>query len=110
MYNLPKPSGQVPHEKGRGNGYIVTLGGKRIYIAGDTEGTPEMKALKNIDVAFVCMNLPYTMTPEEAADAVRAFHPAIVYPYHYQGSDTAAFKKALDGSGIDVRLLDWYGS
>jgi L-ascorbate metabolism protein UlaG (beta-lactamase superfamily) len=111
-YNLTRgPSaGKVFHDKGRGCGYIVTYGGKRFYFSGDTEGTPEMKALKNIDVAFVCMNLPYTMTPEEAADAVRAFHPAIVYPYHYQGSDTMAFKKALDGSGIDVRLLDWYGS
>jgi len=67
-----------------------------------------MKALKNIDVAFVCMNLPYTMTPPEAAEAVRAFHPAIVYPYHSRGSDTKAFAKALDGTGIDVRLRDWY--
>ena len=67
-----------------------------------------MKALKNIDVAFVCMNLPYTMTPEEAAEGVRAFHPAIVYPYHYRGSDTEAFAKALKGTGIDVRLRDWY--
>jgi L-ascorbate metabolism protein UlaG (beta-lactamase superfamily) len=69
---------------------------------------PEMKALKNIDVAFVCMNLPYTMTPEEAAEAVRAFHPAVVYPYHYSGSDPNLFAKALEGSGIDVRLRDWY--
>jgi L-ascorbate metabolism protein UlaG (beta-lactamase superfamily) len=111
-YNLTRgPSaGKLFHDKGRGCGYIVAYGGKRFYFSGDTEGIPEMKALKNIDVAFVCMNLPYTMTPEEAADAVRAFHPAIVYPYHYKGSDTMAFKKALDGSGIDVRLLDWYGS
>jgi L-ascorbate metabolism protein UlaG (beta-lactamase superfamily) len=110
MYNLKRgPSaGQLFHEKGRGNGYVLTYGGMRFYIAGDTEGTPEMRALKNIDVAFVPMNLPYTMPPEEAADAVRAFHPKIVYPYHYRGSDTSAFQKALAGTGIDVRLRDWY--
>ncbi len=110
MYNVKRgPSaGTFYHDKGRGNGYILTYGGMRFYIAGDTEGTPEMRALKNIDVAFVCMNLPYTMTPEEAADAVRAFHPKVVYPYHYRGSDPEVFKKALDGTGIDVRLRNWY--
>jgi len=110
MYNLtrgPAP-GQLYHDKGRGNGYIVTYGGKRFYFSGDTEVIPEMKALKNIDVAFVCMNLPYTMTPQEAAVGVRAFHPAIVYPYHYMGSDLNAFAKALDGTGIDVRIRNWY--
>jgi L-ascorbate metabolism protein UlaG (beta-lactamase superfamily) len=110
MYNMkrgPEP-GKFYHDKGRGNGYVLTYGGKRFYISGDTEAIPEMKALKNIDVAFVCMNLPYTMTPEEAAEGVRAFHPAIVYPYHYRGSDTEAFAKALSGTGIDVRLRDWY--
>ena len=109
-YNLTRgPSaGQLYHDKGRGNGYVVTYGGKRFYFSGDTEGVPEMRALKNIDVAFVCMNLPYTMTPAEAADAVRAFHPAIVYPYHSRGSDTKAFATALEGTGIDVRLRDWY--
>lgn len=110
MYNLtrgPAP-GKLYHDKGRGNGYLVTYGGKRFYFSGDTEGVPEMKALRNIDVAFLCMNLPYTMTPEEAAAATRAFHPAVVYPYHYRGSDTQAFAKALEGSGIDVRLRDWY--
>jgi L-ascorbate metabolism protein UlaG (beta-lactamase superfamily) len=109
MYNLkPDAGGQVFHEKGRGNGYILTYGGKRFYFAGDTEGTPEMRALKNIDVAFIPMNLPYTMTPQDAAEAVRAFHPAVVYPYHYRGSDTEAFAKALQASGIEVRLRDWY--
>jgi len=110
MYNLKRgPSaGQLYHDKGRGNGYIVTYGGKRFYFSGDTEVTSEMKALKNIDVAFVCMNLPYTMTPQEAAEGVRAFHPAIVYPYHYMGSDLNAFAKALEGSGIDVRIRNWY--
>ena len=68
----------------------------------------EMRALKNIDVAFVCMNLPYTMPPEEAADAVKAFHPKIVIPYHYHGSDLAVFQKGLEGTGIEVRVLDWY--
>ncbi len=110
MYNLKRgPSaGTFYHDKGRGNGYVLTYGGTRFYLSGDTEGIPEMRALKNIDVGFVCMNLPYTMTPEEAADAVRAFHPKIVYPYHSRGSDTEAFKKALDGAGIDVRLRNWY--
>ena len=109
-YNLTRgPSaGTFYHDKGRGNGYVVTYGGKRFYFSGDTEGIPEMKALKNIDVAFVCMNLPFTMTPAEAAEAVKAFHPAIVYPYHSRGSDTQAFAKALAGTGIDVRLRDWY--
>ena len=111
-YNLTRgPSaGKLFHDKGRGCGYVVGYGGKRFYFSGDTEAIAEMKALQNIDVAFICMNLPYTMTPEEAADAVRAFHPKVVYPYHYKGSDTMAFKKALDGTGIDVRLIDWYGS
>ncbi|MGH9613005.1 MAG: MBL fold metallo-hydrolase, partial [Bryobacteraceae bacterium] len=96
------------HDKGRGDGYVLTYGGKRFYIAGDTEGTPEMRALKNIDVAFIPMNLPYTMPPEEAAEAVKAFHPKIVYPYHYRGSDLSVFQKALEGSGIEVRIRNWY--
>lgn len=110
MYNLKRgPSeGKLYHDKGRGNGYVVTYGGLRIYIAGDTEGVPEMRALKNIDVAFVPMNLPYTMTPEEAADAVKAFHPKIVYPYHYGKSDLAILEKGLAGSGVDVRIRNWY--
>jgi L-ascorbate metabolism protein UlaG (beta-lactamase superfamily) len=114
MYNTTASRGPEPgklfHDKGRGNGYVLTYGGKRFYFSGDTEGIPEMRALKNIDVAFVCMNLPYTMTPEEAADAVKAFHPKVAIPYHYKGQDTAVFKKALDGTGIEVRLIDWYPS
>jgi L-ascorbate metabolism protein UlaG (beta-lactamase superfamily) len=109
-YNLtrgPAP-GKFFHDKGRGNGYVLTYGGVRFYFSGDTEGIPEMRALKNIDVAFVCMNLPYTMPPEEAADAVKAFHPKVVIPYHYRGSDLAVFKKGLEGTGIEVRLLEWY--
>ena len=110
MYNLQRgpAAGQLFHTKGRGNGYIVTLGGKRIYFAGDTECVPEVKALKNIDVAFMPMNLPYTMPPSEAADCVKAFKPAIVYPYHFQGQKPEEFQAALKGSGIDVRILNWY--
>jgi L-ascorbate metabolism protein UlaG (beta-lactamase superfamily) len=110
MYNLTRgpASGKLYHDKGRGNGYVLTYGGKRFYFSGDTEGIPEMRALKNIDVAFVCMNLPYTMPPDEAADAVKAFHPKIVIPYHYRGSDLAVFQKGLEGTGIEVRVLDWY--
>jgi len=110
MYNLQRgpAAGQLFHTKGRGNGYIVTLGGKRVYFAGDTECTPEIKALKNIDVAFIPMNLPYTMPPAEAAECVKAFKPAIVYPYHFQGQKTEEFEAALKGSGIEVRVLNWY--
>jgi L-ascorbate metabolism protein UlaG (beta-lactamase superfamily) len=110
MYNINhnQPNGQPYHDKGRGNGYVLNFGGKNFYFAGDTEGTPEMRALKNIDVAFIPMNLPYTMTPTEAADAVKAFHPKVAIPYHYKGQDIAQFKAALEGSGIQVRLLDWY--
>jgi L-ascorbate metabolism protein UlaG (beta-lactamase superfamily) len=109
-YNLTRgpAAGQLFHPKGRDNGYVLTYGGKRFYFSGDTEGVPEMRALKNIDVAFVCMNLPYTMPPEEAAEAVKAFHPKTVIPYHYKGSDLSVFKQKLAGTGIEVRLLDWY--
>ena len=67
-----------------------------------------MKNLKDIDIAFVCMNLPYTMPPEEAADAVKAFHPKVAVPYHYRNADLGVFQKALEGSGIEVKLLAWY--
>ncbi|MHA4810826.1 MBL fold metallo-hydrolase [Flavitalea flava] len=113
MYNLPE-SPTAMHTKGRGNGYVLGIGGKKIYLSGDTQGIPEMRSLKNIDIAFVCMNLPYTMTVNEAADAVLAFAPKIVYPYHYRGkdglSDVNAFKKLVDdgNKGIEVRLRDWY--
>ena len=106
MYNLTAARLRF-HNKGRGNGYVMTFGGKRVYVSGDTEDILEMRALKNIAVAFVCMNLPYTMTPEQAADAVREFKPNVVYPYHYRGSDTAQFKK-LVGDASEVRLRDWY--
>jgi L-ascorbate metabolism protein UlaG (beta-lactamase superfamily) len=113
MYNLPE-SPMAMHTKGRGNGYVLTIGGKNVYLSGDTQGIPEMRSLKNIDVAFVCMNLPYTMDVPEAADAVLAFAPKIVYPYHYRGknglSDVDAFKKLVDAGnkGIEVRLRNWY--
>ena len=110
MYNLVRgpAEGQLFHDKGRGNGYVLTLGGKRIYIAGDTECTPEMRALQDIDVAFVPMNLPYTMTPGEAAECVRAFSPDIVYPYHFRGQDVAVFANALRDTPVEVRVRSWY--
>jgi L-ascorbate metabolism protein UlaG (beta-lactamase superfamily) len=110
MYNLQRgpAAGQLFHTRGRGNGYVVLLGGKRLYFAGDTECVPEIRALKNIDVAFMPMNLPYTMSPSEAADCIKAFKPAIVYPYHFQGQQPEEFEAALKGSGIEVRILNWY--
>jgi L-ascorbate metabolism protein UlaG (beta-lactamase superfamily) len=112
MYNLTEARKNF-HTKGRGNGYVVTVGGKRIYISGDTEDIPEMRALKGIDAAFVCMNLPYTMEVDKAADAVLAFKPKVVYPYHYRGkegmSDLEKFKSLVaKDKGIEARLLRWY--
>ncbi len=105
------PERQKYHPKGRGNGYVLDLGGTRVYISGDTEETPEMDALKNIDVAFLCMNLPYTMDVEQAAKAVRDFRPKIIYPYHYRGSDLEKFNKLVGSdSGVEVRIRDWYAS
>lgn len=95
------------HPKGVGNGYIITFGDKRVYVAADTENTPEMKALKNIDIAFLPMNLPYTMTPEMVADAAKAFMPKILYPYHYGNTDTSKIVELLkDVEGIEVRIRD----
>lgn len=110
MYNLQRgpEAGKFYHDKGRGNGYVVTLGNQRFYFSGDTECIPEMKQLKNIDAAFVCMNLPYTMTPEEAAECVNSFKPKVVYPYHHRGSDLNAFQKAVIAPGVEVRILKWY--
>jgi L-ascorbate metabolism protein UlaG (beta-lactamase superfamily) len=105
-YNTTEARKQY-HPQGRDNGYVLTLGDKKIYIAGDTEDTPEMRALTGIEVAFLPMNLPYTMSVEQAADAVKAFKPAIVYPYHYQGSDVETFKQ-LVGDAAEVRLAEWY--
>lgn len=114
MYNLPASTTDPRHPKGRGNGYVLSVGGKKIYLSGDTQGIPEMRALTGIDVAFVCMNMPYTMDINEAADAVLAFKPKIVYPYHYRGqggfSDVAAFKAKVEAGNknIEVRLRNWY--
>ncbi len=106
-YNLvhKRESGEPFHPQGRGNGYIITFGDKRVYVAGDTENTPEMKALKNIDIAFLPMNLPYTMTPAMVADAAQAFKPKILYPYHFGKTDTAKLVELLKGSPeIEVRI------
>lgn len=113
MYNL-RPEALKFHEKGRGNGYVLENNGKRVYISGDTEDIPEMRNLKNIDIAFVCMNLPYTMTVEKAAEAVLDFQPKTVYPYHYRGenglSDVAKFKSLVKAGDADIQVtqLNWY--
>lgn len=113
MYNVPESS-DARHTKGRGNGYILEGEGKRVYIAGDTGGTPEMRALKNIDVAFVPMNMPFTMSVEDAAEAVLAFKPKVVHPYHYRGQDGLAdvnkFKELVNAGdpSITVELLNFY--
>jgi L-ascorbate metabolism protein UlaG (beta-lactamase superfamily) len=106
-YNImhKRDSGEPFHPKGDGNGYVVSFGETRVYIAGDTENTPEMKALRNIDVAFLPMNLPYTMTPEMAADAAKAFGPKILYPYHTGDTDLSRLTVLMrDTPGVDVRL------
>ena len=106
-YNIvhKRKKGQPFHPKGIGNGYIITFGDKRVYVAGDTENIPEMKELKQIDVAFLPMNLPYTMTPEMVADAAKAFKPRILYPYHYGKTDTSELMELLkDNKEIEVRI------
>ncbi|MAL17508.1 MAG: MBL fold metallo-hydrolase [Balneola sp.] len=108
MYNLPEEGAR--HAKGWGNGYVLSMGGKDVYVSGDTEGIPEMRNLEGIDVAFVCMNLPYTMDINQASDAVLDFEPTIVYPYHHRGQDIEEFKKLVDAGNkdIEVRLKNWY--
>ena len=119
-YNMergPKP-GTFFHEKGRANAYVLTLGGQRIFFSGDTECVPEIKALTNVDVAFVTMNLPYTMPPEEAAACVKAFRPRIAYAYHYRGmggptpeQNLEAFRAAMKGfQGVEVRTPNFYAN
>jgi L-ascorbate metabolism protein UlaG (beta-lactamase superfamily) len=106
-YNLvhKRDNGQFFHPRGEGNGYVLTFGDTRLYIAGDTENTPEMKALQNIACAFLPMNLPYTMTPEMVADAALAFRPKVLYPYHYGESDTGRLLALLkDAKDIEVRI------
>ncbi|HUT70067.1 MAG TPA: MBL fold metallo-hydrolase [Desulfatiglandales bacterium] len=97
--------GRPFHPKGVGNGYVITFGDKKIYVAGDTENTPEMKKLRDIDIAFLPMNVPYTMTPEMVADAAKTFKPKILYPYHYGKTDTSKLVELLkDVKGIEVRI------
>ena len=98
------------HPEGRDNGYVLTIGDKRFYIAGDTEDTPEMRALENIEVAFLPMNLPYTMTVQQAADAVADFRPVSVFPYHHRGSDVQEFARLVGASdaGSQVVIANWY--
>ena len=101
------------HPQGRDNGYVITLPGFRVYVSGDTEDIPEMRALENIDLAFVCMNLPFTMDASAAASAVNDFAPTYVYPYHYRGRDNgtqdpAEFAGMLN-DGIEARMGGWYG-
>jgi L-ascorbate metabolism protein UlaG (beta-lactamase superfamily) len=106
-YNLvnKRPDGDPFHPKGSGNGYILSFGGTNLYVAGDTENIPEMKALRDIDVAFLPMNLPYTMTPEMVADAARAFRPHILYPYHYGETDVSNLLMLLKSEkDIEVRI------
>jgi len=106
-YNIlhKRPDGQLFHPAGVGNGYVMTFGDKRVYVAGDTENITEMKGLKNIDVAFLPMNLPYTMTPEMVAVAAMAFKPKILYPYHYGDTDPAKLTALLkDAKDIEVRV------
>lgn len=113
MYNLPEDE-TSRHPKGRGNGYVLTFGDTTVYISGDTEDIAEMRMLRNIDIAFVCMNLPYTMSVDQAISAVLEFKPGIVYPYHYRGSeglsDVEAFKNAVQAKNkeIEVKLRNWY--
>lgn len=113
MYNLREEALKF-HTKGRGNGYVLNMGNQRIYFSGDSEDIPEMRSLKNIDKAFICMNLPYTMTEESAAAAVLEFQPKQIYPYHYRGnpdvSDVEKFKSMVYTGNPDLEViqLDWY--
>ena len=112
MYNFPE-SPDAGHIKGRGNGYILEYDDFKLYISGDTGPTPEMKSLKQIDMAFVCMNVPYTMSVEDAASAVIAFKPKVVYPYHYRNGDNSLgdvnkFAELVGAQGIECVLLNWY--
>jgi len=106
MYNIVQGAepGKPYHHKGVGSGYVLNFGGTRVYFSGDTECIPEMKSLKDIDIAFLAMNYPRTMTPVAAASCARAFRPKIVYPYHYRGQNVQEFSDALKGAGIEVRI------
>lgn len=104
-YNIVnKRNGTPYHPAGNGNGYVIAFGGKNLYIAGDTENIPEMGSLKNIDIAFLPMNLPYTMTPEMVAEGAKSFMPAILYPYHMGETNPALLVDLLKDSSIEVRV------
>lgn len=105
-YNIinKRPDGTAFHPKGNGNGYVITYGGKRIYVGGDTENIPEMANLKNIDIAFLPMNLPYTMNPQMTAAAAKSFMPAVLYPYHYGETDPQLLVDLLKDTSIMVRV------
>ena len=108
-YNLvhKRDNGEFFHPKGQCNGYVLTFGKTRVYVAGDTENTPEMKALENIDYAFLPMNLPYTMTPEMVADAVNGFKPKVLYPYHFGETDTSKLLELLaDNKDTEIRMRE----
>lgn len=98
------------HPQGRDNGYVLTVGGVRVYIAGDTEDIPEMRALTDIGIAFVPMNLPFTMDVDQASSAVAAFMPTVVYPYHYKGSDPKAFEEKVKAASVEIKVVQgaWY--
>tara|TARA_R110002096_G_scaffold44524_6_gene119785 strand:+ start:8951 stop:9772 length:822 start_codon:yes stop_codon:yes gene_type:complete len=111
MYNEKRgpEEGKLFHDKGRGNGYVLSFGDTNVYVSGDTECTAEMRALENIDLALVCMNLPYTMPPEEAAECIKAFKPKVVTPFHYRGSDLSVLEASLEGTeGVELRVRDYY--
>jgi L-ascorbate metabolism protein UlaG (beta-lactamase superfamily) len=106
-YNIlhKRDNGEPYHPKGNGNGYVIHFGDKKVYIAGDTENIPEMKALKDIDIAFLPMNLPYTMTPEMVADAAKSFLPKILYPYHYGDTDVSKIVDLMkDARQVELRI------
>jgi L-ascorbate metabolism protein UlaG (beta-lactamase superfamily) len=108
-YNLvhKRDNGEPFHIKGTCNGYVITFGGKKVYVAGDTENVPEMKALEGIDIAFLPMNLPYTMTPEMVADAAKAFKPEVLYPYHYGETDISKIVELMkDEKDVEVRIRE----
>lgn len=106
MYNLKRgpEAGKLFHDKGRGNGYIFNFANKRVFVAGDTECVPEIQQLKNIDIAFLPMNLPYTMPPDEAAQCAKDFKPKVLYAYHFGDSDTSVARRLLEGTGIAFRV------
>lgn len=107
-YNIThkRSNGNPYHPKGRGNGYVLTFADTRVYVAGDTENIPEMADLKNIDVAFLPMNLPYTMSPEMAADAAKMVKPKILYPYHFGDTDVSQLEPLLAETNIEIRIRD----